>query len=180
MLAHLKKSRHNQRGTHKSVRTRTLAIADLKVIAQYNHQEQLIVPNKFSKILGKNHLNLERLLSRSAHPLNLERLIKADQTIFHPTSFSSPKEMRDKQRKVKVKADVINCNKCDFKKRRKKATLYKHITTKHEYHICKEGSEKLQSFMTLIDHIEKHHQKELTVNLEKRFKLAVNSEKEPN
>ena len=42
----------------------------------------------------------------------------------------------------------------------KKATLKKHITTKHENHICKEYNETLPSFMKLLNHIANHHNKE--------------------
>ena len=43
----------------------------------------------------------------------------------------------------------------------KKKTKKKHITTKQEDHICKECSQNLPSFMTLLNHIAKHHQKEV-------------------
>ena len=53
-----------------------------------------------------------------------------------------------------------------IKEEEEKNQIYKkHITTKHEDHICKECSEKLPSLMTLLDHIEQHHQKEVEEGL---------------
>ena len=83
-----------------------------------------------------------------------------DSNIFNPSIFSSPKENKDKQKRIKPNEDVFNCGQCDYKSK-KEATLKKHITTNHEDHICKECNEKCSSFMKLLNHIAKHHHKEI-------------------
>ena len=92
----------------------------------------------------------------------------SDQNIFNPTSSSSPKlkenipEQKVEKEKVKKsekKEDIYSCSKCEYKAK-KKATLKKHIITKHEVHACKECKETLSSFMELLKHVAKNHSKE--------------------
>ena len=73
-------------------------------------------------------INVERIGNQDKD--NLVKSDKADQNIFNPSSFSSQKEIKDKQKKVEVKADVFNCSKIDYKTK-KNSILKKHITTKH-------------------------------------------------
>ena len=42
-----------------------------------------------------------------------------DSNIFNPSSFSSPKEKKDKQKKFEVKEGVFNCGQCDYKTKKK-------------------------------------------------------------
>ena len=71
----------------------------------------------------------------------------------HKTIGSQPYLTKDKVKKSEIQEDLLSCNKCDYKAK-KEANLKKHMISQHE---CKEN---LPSFMDLLKHVAKHHDKE--------------------
>ena len=74
-------------------------------------------------------------------------------------STSTPKDKKGKVKKSNNEEGLMTCKDCNYKCK-KKTSLDKHITIKHEEHPCKECQEKLSSFTELLKHIAKYHCKE--------------------
>ena len=51
----------------------------------------------------------------------------SDQNIFNPSSFSSPKEKKDKQKNFEVKEGAFKCGQCDYKTKKKKNFQKAHL-----------------------------------------------------
>ena len=72
---------------------------------------------------------------------------------------STPKDDKEKVKKVNSEEDLLTCTECSYKCKKEKS-MKKHIITNHENHQCKECQEKLPTFMELLKHVAKHHCKE--------------------
>ena len=69
---------------------------------------------------------------------------------------STSKVMKEKENIDDSKEDMLYCKECNYKCK-KELSLKKHMVTKYESHKCKE---ELPTFMELLKHVAKHHQKD--------------------